>query len=326
MKSVVVCSDPIVEEQAKQLLTAGAVETVLAGALVAAAREPSVLFGPLQIVTGGTGAGLLAYDGRVRQPGKGAQRPRGFKEGEEIPAAAYVAAPAFAAAVFAALSQTGNDRTTAVFAPAIAQAGTLSPARKDLLNRIARKGAQALAHDDVAGEIVAAVGKMAGGLLTQEDLAIGPPAVERLELEERGERSIAVAPWSRGISTVVPGTRVEIIVAADARGRIAAACWEVAEDGLVLGAFDLKIPKHASPVLRGKTRTKPGDVIPAPAPIAILQGKQGWEAVVGASTATSDALVEAAAHSELNEVLKSIGASATAIARTDDRLRVMKGG
>lgn len=326
MKSVVVASDPFVEEQAKQLLSSGAVETVVAGVLLAAAREPSVLFGPLQIVSGGTGAGLLAIDGRVRQPGKGAQRPRGFKEDEAIPAAAYVGAPAFAAAVFAALSLTGNDVTRAVFAPAIAHASTVSPARKELLNRISRKGAQALAHEDLAGELVAAVGKMAGGLLTKEDLAVDAIAVTRCDVEERGGRTVAIAPWSRGITTVVAGTRVEIVLAADARGRVAAACYEVAEDGIMIGAFDLKIPKHATPVLRGKERTKPGDVIAAPAPLAILQGKSGWEAVVGATSSTSDALLEAASHAELNELLKSLGATATAIARIDDRLSVLKGG
>src|SRR5579862_1370370 len=82
-------SDPVVAEAAREALSRGnAVDAVVTGVLVAAARSASVLLGPLQALVGGAGAGLLAVDGRVRQPGTGAPRPRGFVEGTPIPDAA----------------------------------------------------------------------------------------------------------------------------------------------------------------------------------------------------------------------------------------------
>ena len=81
-----VASAPEVEAAAEELLGKGnAVDAVVAGVFAAAAISPGVLLGPVQILVGGAGAGLLAIDGRVRQPGIGAPRPRGFTTGDDIP-------------------------------------------------------------------------------------------------------------------------------------------------------------------------------------------------------------------------------------------------
>lgn len=320
MKSAIVASDPVVAEQAGALLATGAVETVVAGALVAAAREASVLFGPLQILIGGAGAGLLAVDGRVRQPGLGAARPRGFREEDEIPDAAYVGAPAFAAAAFAALALSGNDATRATFAPALSAARALSKPRQELLERISRVGAFALAESATSSELVAAVGRISGGLLTAEDLASAKATVEKCVLKANDDREIACAPWSTGARA--QSSTIHYVLAADARGRIAAACYEVSTDAVSIGAFDLAAPRHAAPVLRGKERVKPGDALPACAPVAIFQTSAGWEAIVGAGDLTTDGIVERG-DGALGDVVRKLGSSARAIGRAGDRLIVL---
>src|SRR5438270_11397807 len=89
-----VASSPEVEAAAEELLRKGnAVDAAVAGVFAACAMAPGVLLGPVQILIGGGGVGLRALDGRVRQPGIGAPRPRGFRDGEEVPDAARVGWP-----------------------------------------------------------------------------------------------------------------------------------------------------------------------------------------------------------------------------------------
>ena len=76
--------------------------------------------GPVQILVGGAGAGLLAIDGRVRQPGIGAPRPRGFMSAEEIPDAARVGVPWLPATLSVAIATMGTATFNQVVAPAVA--------------------------------------------------------------------------------------------------------------------------------------------------------------------------------------------------------------
>src|SRR5689334_4758300 len=100
-----VASSPEVEAAAEELLRKGnAVDAVIAAVYAACASSPSVLLGPVQILVGGGGAGLRAMDGRVRQPGIGAPRPRGFREDEELPDAARVGVPWLPATLSVALA------------------------------------------------------------------------------------------------------------------------------------------------------------------------------------------------------------------------------
>jgi len=328
MNSAIFASDSIVAEQASDLLRTGAVEAVVGAALLAAAREPSVFFGPLQILVGGLGTGLFAIDGRVRQPGLGVVRPRGFRAEDEIPAAAYVGVPAFAGAVFAALALTGNDVTQTVFGPAISVAKTLSKPRAELLNRVARKGAGALADGDVSGELVAVAGRIAGGLLTQEDLTSARPEVGRSLVVENGDRRIAIAPWT-ATESPSSGAKIDIILAVDARGQVAAACYETSLDAIPLGAFDLSAPRSASPVLRGQTRTRPGEPIPTCAPLAITHGQSLWESVLGVAQAIDGHVLAGQLgdlDTDVESTLRSIGYEATAIVRAETRVRILRGG
>src|SRR5580658_713944 len=87
-------SESHVLDAARAALVRGhAVDAVVAGVFAAAARSPSVLLGPVQLLVGGAGTGLHAVDGRVQQPGKGLPRPRGFAPGEDVPRAARAGVP-----------------------------------------------------------------------------------------------------------------------------------------------------------------------------------------------------------------------------------------
>jgi hypothetical protein len=264
-------------EAANAVLVKGnAVDAVVAGVFAAAATSASVLLGPVQILFGGAGLGLRAVDGRVRQAGKGAPRPRGFTSEQEIAPAARVGISALPAALAAALASSGQMTLNQVLAPAIAEAPT-GP-RKDLLRKIARQGPSALVAEDTAGEIVAVCGRIAGGLVTRDDLdAIMPAIVAVEERVLRGSaRRAAFIPW-REEATLdqsepsLPGDNVQVVAAIDHRGLVAVACYQRPERGVAIDSLGLVAPFTASPVLRGETRVRPGTPVPAAAPIALVR-------------------------------------------------------
>src|SRR5262249_10339738 len=158
-------------------------DAVVAGVLAAAGAHTGVLLGPVQILVGGSGIGLRAVDGRVRQPGRGAQRPRGFLPDEEVPRAAFVGVPALPAALAAALASFGKSTVAQVFAPGIELARAM-PERKAVLERLARRGPAGLVGAPVGVELVGAAGRLAGGLLTEADLAELRPAIEPCRVVE----------------------------------------------------------------------------------------------------------------------------------------------
>src|SRR5438128_314049 len=139
-KGAAVASQPVAGEVARAILAAGnAADAVVAGVLAAAAEEEGVLLGPLQVLGGGAGAGRRAIDGRLRQPGKGAPRPRGFKAEGEVPQAARVGVPALPAALATLLAGTGSLSMAHVTGPAL-ELSRASPARGRVIERMARRG------------------------------------------------------------------------------------------------------------------------------------------------------------------------------------------
>jgi gamma-glutamyltranspeptidase/glutathione hydrolase len=288
-------------EAASALLTKGnAVDAVVAGVFAAAAAAPGVLLGPVQLLLGGAGLGLRAVDGRVRQPGKGAPRPRGFTADQQVPATARVGVPALTAALAAAHASAGSATLAQVLAPAIAIA---EGARKDLLRKVARRGAAAMSDEAVASELVAVCGRIAGGVLTKDDLGEVLPAL--LSAEEttsaRGARRVARVPWARAEGA----SPVHVIVASDHRGLLAAACYERHEEGVAIEALELVAPLVASPVLRGETRARPGAPVPAAAPMALASLAAG-----GAPDAAVGIALDAAGESALDELLAAWSADA----------------
>jgi gamma-glutamyltranspeptidase len=261
-------SEPHVAQAAREALSRGnAVDAVIAGALMAAAESPSVLLGPFQFLAGGAGAGLIAIDGRVRQPGVGAPRPRGFLADEPVPDAAHVGVPAMPSAMITALATLGAGSLLKVGGPALAWARSRSPERAFVLEAIARKGAPALAEDSIAGELTAVAGRVARGLLTTEDLAAARPFLSRCEERSLEPSGILEVPWTNEGATGASYTHV--VAAADSRGMVAIACYEAPVDGVAVPALGLVAPRAAAPVLRGKPRVTPGEPRPSAAPIAI---------------------------------------------------------
>jgi gamma-glutamyltranspeptidase/glutathione hydrolase len=275
--SLVVGSDPDVVAVATALLGKGnAADAVAAGVFAAGGLHASVLLGPVQVLLAGAGAGLRAVDGRARQPGLGNPRPRGFLSEEDVPAAARVGVPALPAALAALVSTYGRASLGAVLAPAIDLARSRSEGRAMVLDRLSRRGPPALSERGIGDEFEAAAGRMALGLLSRRDLEEVRPVVSAASTRgNAGGRSLITVPW--GGSSVreqsaspMPGEAVRVIACADRNGMVAVACYAAPHEGLAIEPLGLTAPYCATPVMRGKTRVKPGEPRSSAAPIALL--------------------------------------------------------
>lgn len=282
-----------------------ALDAVLAGVFAAAALESSVLLGPLQLMIGGAGAGLRAVDGRNRQPGLKLPRPRGFVSADEIAPAARVAVPALPAAIAAALATHGSSTLSRIAAPAIELAKARSAPRAKVLDWIARHGGTGLVDPWISGELIAAAGRIAGGLLGPSDLEEVRPEVAECSRERVGERYAMTVPWGAEAvrdpaEDALDATGVEIIAATDGRGFVAIACYRIAGEGVAVSELGLVAPFTAVPVRRGETRVRPGEPRPAAAPIALSEA----EGIVDLALAVSG--VESAEQS-LGEIMRRLG-------------------
>ncbi len=321
-RALAVASDPVAAAAATEMLARGnAVDAVVAGVLAAAGEHAGVLLGPVQILVGGPGVGLRAIDGRVRQPGKGVARPRGFLPDEAIPRAARVGVPGLPAALATALASFGKSTAAQVAAAGIALAASV-PERKAVLVRLSQRGPSALADAQIAGELVAAAGRNAGGVLTDQDLEDLRPSVEGCATFEMDGRRVATVPWG---ATAIRDAReagpsaadVHAVVAADVRGVLAVACYMAPspDEAASIEALGLSAPLLAAPVLRGTPRVRPGDLVAAAAPIA-LSSPLGADAVDVALAAVRAVDAERSLGALLR--LLAGGAPLDAAARTSD--------
>lgn len=299
--ALVLASDPDVAAVGSAILGRGnAVDAVVAGIFAAAGLHASVLLGPVQVLIGGAGAGLRAVDGRVRQPGLGNPRPRGFRPEDAIPEAARVGVPALPAALLAAVTTYGKLSVAANVGPGTELARAKSKARATVLQRIAERGPAAFAEAFLAEELTASAGRLAGGLLSKQDMDELRPVLTRASVHAgRVGRELVTVPWGassvRGVAAVPPlGADVRVIVAADRNGLLAVGCYEVPKAGLSVEAFDLVAPFRATPVLRGEPRVKPGEPRGAAAPIALGQLAGTVDLAVGlGASAEAEALLGA---------------------------------
>lgn len=278
-KGVAASETHVAQATLEALRRGNAIDAVVTGVLVAVAASPVVLLGPVQILAGGAGTGLVAVDGRVRQPGDGAPRPRGFMPNEPIPPGAYVGTPALPAALAAALGSLGTSTMPRALGPAIAWAKASAPERLAVLEVLARRGGLGLSQDALAVELLAVGGRAVGGLLTRDDLGSVRPIVERRSERSLGPSGVLKVLWSP--TEEVESAHVQIVAACDARGRVAVACYETPEGGLPIPALGLAVPPHAAPVMRGAKRVAPGSPRPAAAPIALRVRGGIIEAAVG---------------------------------------------
>lgn len=267
---------PEIENAAADVLGKGnAVDAVVAGVFAAAALSPPVLLGPVQLLVGGAGAGFLAVDGRVRQPGIGAPRPRGFVTADEIPDAARVGVPWLTTAMSVAMATMGSQTWHAVVAPAVALAK--GSERQKVLARIQQKGPRAFEDNALGGELVAQFGRPNGGLLTHDDLTTPQPEVQKATRLARGDLHLFTLPWAHlddgrpaAPAHAVEIGRARVVAAVDRNATFALAVWDDAADGTYVEELGLRAPFLAEPVRRGETRVKPGDVRAAAAPIAMV--------------------------------------------------------
>lgn len=248
-----------------------ALDAVTAGFLAASAERAGVLLSPVQILVAGPGVGARAFDGRMRQPGLGAPRPRGFVRGKPIPPAAYAGAPASLAALAVAHAHDSVLGLGRLCRPAIESARERSAdGRAHVLSRFASHGAAVLRDGSIAGPLLAAAGRVPGGLLTEEDLIAVRPATEApREIGPLSKnRRVLLPPWQSLLGTT--GRLCEIIAAGDRRGVLAVLAYTPDDDGVPVPELGLTIPRDAVPVMRGIPRTSPGTPCPAPKPLGLI--------------------------------------------------------
>jgi len=320
-------SEAHVAQAARDAVARGnAVDAVVTAVLVAAAEAPGVFLGPVQLLVGGVGAGLQAFDGRVRQPGLGIPRPRGAKAGEAVPPPARIGVPALPATLAAVLAALGGTTLRRAAGPAIERARTISPERAAVLEVFARRGAAAMGDDAVASELAAVAGRAAGGTLTEDDLASVRPGVVTCDERSLAPSGILRVPWRE------PGpgsTATQVVVAADGRGLVAIACYEVPVEGVPIASLGLVAPAFASPVMRGETRVRPGEPCPASAPIALRARRGVVDVAIGVAEAQgAEATLESllATLDDAAALLAAVGGAAgrpVAVVRTGDTAAVV---
>lgn len=268
-------NDLVAGEAADECLLSGgsAVAAVLSGFFAAAGAYSGVLLGPLSVLVAGVGVGARAFDGRLRQPGFGSKRPRGFRDEDPIPSGAYVAVPGAIAAAAVALAYEGEKGLGPLVRPGIQRAERAGADSRAALMRVVRGlGAQAFSDPAFVRPMLHVAGPSEGGLLTSPDFALVPPDIDVQAAAHPGSDAWFEPPWAaefEGDSVpTIDGTQYNVI-AFDNRGVAAAASFLRAKEGVAFDAMELTAPRFAKPVLRGVTRVGPGERLPAPCSLAV---------------------------------------------------------
>jgi hypothetical protein len=290
LRSLARSSDPVCEAVAGEELAKGAtaIDAVLAGYFAAAGAYPGVLLGPVTLLLGGTGSGDRAFDGRVRQPGKNAKRPRGTLPGAEPPKASHVGVPCSVPALAVALGYGASATLGRLVQAGVALARERGAERRAaVLSRVGEVGALAFSEPELSRALVRAFGAPNGGLVTPADFA----RPEGLDVPA-SRTDLLTAPWAGDAKgAFVRGATVSAI---DVNGLFVAAAFECQPEALYVEELELSAPMLAAPTLRGVPRVAPGTPIPAAAPLWINYDAAGsahelWTAPSAASVAQPDA-------------------------------------
>lgn len=277
-RSGAVSNDPIAAEAARDLLTSGgsAVAAVVAGFFAAAGAYAGVLLGPVSILVGGVGVGARAFDGRMRQPGLGAKRPRGVLSGQDVPEAALVAVPTSVGAAAVALAYDGGLTLSSVLRTGVSRAERSgASSRASVLKLVRSAGAGAFLDSGFVRSMLRVTGPSQGGQLSPADFAAVPDIDVDAVAREVAGRKLFEVPWAGE-----PGEKHITglgfaICSVDHRGVFAALEYRRVTDGFVIDELELEAPLAAVPVRRGVARTAPGARLLAPAPIALLCDASG---------------------------------------------------
>lgn len=266
-------TDDEAQEVGMAALASGA--SALGSALCAyfywAGRDRDLLFAPLSLLVGGVGSGVFAYDGRCRQPGKGAKRPRGFVSAEDIVPPAYASVPGSLAAIALAIAfHPGTTLTPCVKSGVQAAKGDGALKRALLLEMIGSRGATTLQSGSVKKSFLATFGPIEGGGVTNDDLS--PP--EHVNLPARESLEGWKLPWCAADDDEPIG-RLHSIVAVDGRGLTVALSLERPHRPLSLEDFEVAVPALAQPVMRGVSRVSPGSSLSSFADLQIKKDESG---------------------------------------------------
>lgn len=304
LRAAALSTHPEAEEVASQILRedGSAMAAALGGFFAAAGSHPGVLFAPLTILVGGGGAGARVFDGRSRQPGIGAKRPRGFTPKDHIPKTAYVAVPGSIAATVVACAYAPGTTVRAVVQPGISAARQLAAQRRvELLDRVRSLGAGLLGDSRLRGLLLGELGPPQGGMWSSGDLV--PP--QDLDVPAAEVQGAWCPPWAvsspeaaSSSSEASDSSEPKVdssqslrawredrhaICTVDVRGVFVAVAFANCLDGFELPQLEVALPTRAVPVRRGVPRIEPGSALPAPAPIAIRRNALGQPTEVIAS-------------------------------------------
>jgi hypothetical protein len=237
-----------------------------------------------------------------------------------------VGVPALPAALATILASSGRGTLTRAVAPAVEAARSHSPERAAFLRSFGRRGAAAMTDEATAGELVAVAGRAAGGAVTADDLADLRPGVVPCDARALEPEGVLLVPWD---CPDEGGATTHVVAATDRGGMVAVACYQVASDGLPLPALGLLAPAVASPVMRGEARVRPGEPLPAPAPIALVAKRGLVELAVGIAATHECTRVLRAVLAGLGDTplvgdaFASTPGCAVALVRTRDAARVV---
>lgn len=271
-RSAVLATDDLAEEAAAGELvrSKSAVAAVIAGFFAAAGAHADVLLGPMTLLVAGIGNRGRAFDGRLRQPGLGTRRPRGFVDAT-VPLAARVALSTSVAAVTVALAYDRRATLTALAKVGVRAARDAgATARSRVLERVASVGPVAFGESSFVRPLLHLASPSEGGLLTPADFVAAEDAsLEARERMTRGE-ILLDAPWAEPKpGPVAKGGSRHALCAVDAAGVYAALAYERLGEGLDVLALELVASLGAVPVRRGTRRVPPGERLPAAAGIAV---------------------------------------------------------
>lgn len=268
-RCLVSASDEVAVVAAEDASLAGLspLKVALAGYLAAAGQHAGVLLSSAAILVHGLGVSR-AFDGRLRQPGIGVRRPRGFVKGESIPSSAYVTAPQIIPAMFVALGYDEDRRNGELFKAALANAKRSGASgRVALLTRVKELGARTFVEPSIHRHLLHVGAPAQGGQLGVKDFQplsiIDVPTVTTEVKSAQSGRPAAVVdfPWPRAKAprdNCEPG----YVSAIDRRGWGVLVCYERAVTGVEVPELDLLAPLAAAPTLRGVSRVPPGQALP----------------------------------------------------------------
>lgn len=271
-------TDPVAEAAAEAAVFSGAsaIGAALAGYMAAAGEHPGVLFSPMGMLVFAFGA-CRALDGRCRQPGEEARRPRGFTAEEIPPDAAYFAVPQGVTAAFVAMAYDESQAVSPIIAAGIARAkGAGAMGRASLIRRIRSLGPAALTNTNVQEPLLHLAGPVQGGLLTAKDFSTRR-ATDQTARRDGPDVSNATlrGPWADTDPTSDENNEIHSICALDGRGGATVLSYHQCTHGIVVPEYDLVAPKAAIPVRRGVSRVPPGTALEAflPGTIQLERGK-----------------------------------------------------